>query len=165
MLKSIKRLLLVGLGLSTFTAASLLTGTYKPDFKTSNQASSISISIGGEPALANWCPETARKETINGDFHVIAHANKCGEYYTYMSPAAGNYLKWQLNKARSSGTLISLGSLVTNYFPVGGRVTAYYTWRLDNVINNLEYCSSQNKGMWLNTNSYYVWSDMRVSCN
>jgi hypothetical protein len=122
--------------------------------------------FGGQKAVAfNPCSQTARKETKNGDIHVIAHANKCGEYYTYMNPAAGNWLKYKLVAFKTDAGFLGIGEAATKIFPFAGPLTIGYAWRADKKINNIEYCSSQNKGMWINANSYTAFLNARVTCN
>jgi hypothetical protein len=135
--------------------------------KSSNKFKTILPSIGfGAAAQAfNLCPETIRKETQIGGYHVIAHANKCGQYYTYMSPDAGNFLKYKINAAKIHMQYAALGSLVGRLFPGGGVYLGTMSWRSDLMVNDIEYCSSQGKGMWLNSNSYTAFLNAKVSCD
>jgi hypothetical protein len=82
-----------------------------------------------------------------------------------MSPAAGNWLKYQLIEFKTDAGFLGVGGTVSKLFPFAGVMTIGYAWRADKMINNIEYCSSQNKGMWINANSYTAFLNARVSCN
>jgi hypothetical protein len=88
-----------------------------------------------------------------------------------MSPEAGNFLKYKLNEAKINLSYGSIGSIVSKLFPFGGAYMPYVglyagamAWRTDLMINKIEYCSSQGKGMWINSNSYTMFLNLRVRC-
>ena len=72
-----------------------------------------------------------------------------------MSPAEGNYLKYEINKFKNISTTAGAGSFMTGITSrymggfVGGIAGALYTYTFTDITNEIEYRLSKNKSMWL----------------